>query len=99
MNSGGRRFRWEKYGQHPGHGHAGVGHANEDLFGGSDGAGIGDDDGGGLAEFGGGEVGCILGKRQIARPRAIGGGKTREQNRGVADDFALELLRNISSGE
>ena len=97
MNAGRLLIRREKERQHAGHGHPGVPHANEDFLRRRE--RLRNEDGGGLALFGGGEVGFLLGKSQVAGPGAIGGGEAREPGRTVTDDFALELFRNLSSSK
>jgi hypothetical protein len=41
----------------------------------------------------------FLGKRQVARPGAIGGRKPREPRQAVPDDLALEFFRNLFGSE
>ncbi len=97
MNAGRLLVRREKERQDPGHGHARVSHADEDFL--RRRKRFRYEDGGGPALFGSGEVGFLLSESEVAGPGTVGGRKTGELDRTVAEDFAPELFSNLGSGE
>ena len=60
---------------------------------------LNDEDGGGLALFGGGEVGFILGEGEFAGARVLGWSQAGDLDGAVADDFGVESLGDLSSRE
>ena len=97
MNADRRLFRRKKKRQHPGHGHPRITHADENFFRGRE--CFRHKNGRGLAFFGGGEMGFLFGKGQIAGTGAIGGREAGELDRAVAEDFTPKLFCNLSSSD
>ena len=58
-----------------------------------------DEDSRGLALFGSGEIGGILGKRELTWPRTLRWRQADNLNRSVPDDFALESFGKLSGSE
>jgi hypothetical protein len=86
------RFR-EEEGQDLGEADAGVGDTDEGFWGRA--VVLVDEDGGGGALAGAGEVSGVFGEGKVARPRFIGGGEAVEGELGIADDATLELLGDL----
>ena len=97
MNAARMFLRWKEERLRARQGHARVGHPNQHFAGG--GKRTGDEDGRGLALVSQSEIVGIFGKGEFAGPGAVGGGQTRDGDGAVADDFALKLLGNLSSGK
>ena len=97
MNAGRVLVRREKDRQQLGHGHPRIRHADEDFLRRSKLAGH--EDGGGLALFGGGEVGFFFGEGEVAGSGVVGRREAGQFNRAVAEDFAPELFRNLRNCE
>src|SRR5438105_4948578 len=83
--------------QHSGKRNPRIGHANQGLFPGS--KWPVNDDGGGRALFGAGEIVLVLGEGEIARLGAVSGSEPFEHQSWVAGELAGQVFCDLSGGE
>jgi hypothetical protein len=90
-------LRWKKEWEHSGDGYTRIWHANEDFLRRRESAGH--EDGRSRAFFSSRKVSFFLGESQVADSSAVGRRQAGQLDRTISEDFAPELLRNLSSSE
>jgi hypothetical protein len=90
-------LRWKKERQHSGDGYTRIWHTNEDFLRRRESPGH--EDGRSRALFSGRKVRFFLGESQVADSSAVGRRQAGKLDRTISENFAPELLRNLSSSE